>query len=198
MQKAKIKLIAITCMIITLVACAKETVNATTEKPFKGNSVKESIQNKNYTLNYTLPKDLKKTEEAEIKKIYFYKNLEIIVMLILNNKTVPRWAYYKERKSYQNRRVRNGISINYSGNITLGGFKNTYYYLKEKRIDRRKKQVHYLVFFERYYDNLPGPNNVLVKAVLRSKTKQEMEENLNIVAFIFRTFKMNFTNYSAE
>jgi hypothetical protein len=185
-------------LILFLVSCSGKELAATPKKPFKGYSNKEKIVNKGYTLFYRVPKDFKPGEKSETKKNYEYDDCEFVIMLIPYAKNIPRWAYYNDRKNYQKYRMRKGISKTFSGNRTLGGLKNTYYYLVEVRINKKDNKKLYLTFFERYIDNIGGSKNVLVKVVLRSENKEKMHENLNRAAFIFRTFNVKFLSEAAE
>ncbi len=185
-------------LIILFVSCSRETITATPEKPFKGKSNFEVFENKGYVLSFRIPKELKKDKEYKSRIIYKIRGVEFVIMLILYDKNIPRWAYYTQRRTYQNYREKKRISFTYSGNRTLGGMKNTFYYLKEKRVNPKNSKSLYLTFFERYVDNIAGSNNALIKIVLRSEKKEQMDAFLNSAAFIFRTFKIRFIHKSVE
>lgn len=187
-------------ILLFFLSCGSEQkmTAATPEEPFRGESVSEEITVKGYTLKYKRPKDFVLKVTTDLRREYEFDGCEFVVMLILYEKSIPRWAYYQERIDYQNQRVKKKISETLSGNSTLGGLQFTYYFLKEIRIEKNTGEKKYLMFFERYNDMIQGPNNPLIKMVLRTSTPELLNKHINTAAFIFRTYEESYTQPTAE
>lgn len=178
--------------IFFIISCSQTVrLEGSQETKFNDRSIEGKISHSNYDLNFKYPEKFTDKNQTEFRITFTFDECEFIVMIIPYGKDIPRWAYYNERITYQNLRVSQKSSNIFSGNSILGGTgKQAYYYLSEERIKDENETNIFLVFFERFIDEIQGNKNILVKSVLRTKNREKISKYLNTTAFIFNSFNV--------